>query len=150
MLVTDLGMYLELVCAVVQGALESWSVLRCTIASYATNWEAIGSVQMESAPKLQQTFVFVTRAGASRINQSNGGLFDSARISRGEQPSVTTATDIPSDGGPLSNWLNGLYLLPHLNFDRGVLVIIIRNSLELQITRIHADADVADFTKYYF
>lgn len=54
-------------------------------------------MQIESAPKLQQTFVFVTRTRASRINQGNGGLSESAWISRGEQPSPTTATDFPID-----------------------------------------------------
>lgn len=39
-------------------------------------------MQIESAPKLLQTFVFLTRAGVPRINQGNGGLSESAWISR--------------------------------------------------------------------
>lgn len=46
-----------------------------------TNREGLsGSVQIESVPKLLQTFVFVTSAVASGINQSNGGLSESAGL----------------------------------------------------------------------
>lgn len=65
--------------------------------SYATNREASGSVQIESAPKLLQTFVFVTMAEATKINQGNGGLSESAWISRGEL-SALLPNEYPIDG----------------------------------------------------
>lgn len=49
--------------------------------SRATNWEATGSEQIESAPKLLADFCICSQG---RINQSNRGLFESAWINRGK------------------------------------------------------------------
>lgn len=74
-------------------------------ASPATNRGASDSVQIESFPELLQTFVFVTRATVPGINQGNGGLSESAGISRGKLlPRRHTFRSQLNN--PLLSWLN--------------------------------------------